>query len=423
MSHTECRGAHRICSYEDGALPGRCACRLGYVPARKGLDCVKKVPTSQPGHVTCSTDEDCNRNEVCMSWQYDPALEYARKLRSRLSPGGDEPEKHQFCIDAWIIYNNHLEDLDEPRTGGGLRRRNFDSEEHYFSGRRPPRQYNAYGEDMMLIVFLVCILATLVTVHRAACYRQLQDARRNTPLRHILPIPEDRPPPYVHRSPDSADGPTSIVSTSLLPKPLTEAPPPTYEEALERRTGRQDGIEEQAALAGHEESLNRTLGLEVQEDPIEIVIENSTEQQNSANSLLQSTEETPESQIKNYENIIPLVVEDTQSEFSSQDLIINPDADHHEGQMTQSDDHKVVAVNEGIENIVEEGHTNTHAAEYIDNLEPDNSFGNNDIDLDHVVVNIENEKLLASLESEKVNTVEGNHQENETCHRDETVHV
>ena len=29
-------------------------------------------------HVTCETDEDCDRNEVCMSWQYDPTLEYAR---------------------------------------------------------------------------------------------------------------------------------------------------------------------------------------------------------------------------------------------------------------------------------------------------------------------------------------------------------
>jgi hypothetical protein len=98
---------------------------------------------------------------------------FSRKLRSRLSPGGDQPETHKFCIDAWIIYNNHLEDLDEPRTGGGLRSngRNFENEEYFFSGRRPPRQYNAFGEDMMLILFLVCILATLVTVHRAACYR------------------------------------------------------------------------------------------------------------------------------------------------------------------------------------------------------------------------------------------------------------
>merc|ERR1719244_1134590 len=78
-------------------------------------------------------------------------------------------------------------------------RRYFDAEEYFFNQRgRPPRtreQYIGFGEDMMLTLFLVCILATLVTVHRGACYRQLQDARRNTPLRHFIPIPEDRPPP------------------------------------------------------------------------------------------------------------------------------------------------------------------------------------------------------------------------------------
>ena len=108
----------------------------------------------------------------------------------------------QFCIDAWIIYKNHLEslNLDEPRTGGGLRwvryldtsvkqiecktilsivrylyflcqyfginlflylhiytsthihaglrSRNFDPDEYFFSGRRPPRvqqQYIGWG--------------------------------------------------------------------------------------------------------------------------------------------------------------------------------------------------------------------------------------------------------------------------------------
>ena len=37
-----------------------------------------------------------------------------------------------------------------------------------------PPQYIGFAEDMMLILFLVCILATLVTVHRATCYRQFQ---------------------------------------------------------------------------------------------------------------------------------------------------------------------------------------------------------------------------------------------------------
>jgi len=139
--------------------------------------------------------------------------------------------------------------MDEPRTGGGLRssRRGFGSDDYYFSARRPGRQYSSYGEDMMLVLFLICILATLVTVHRAACYRQIQDARRNTPLRHILPIPEDRPPPYINRYPDSVDGPSSIVHSSSGPKPLTESPPPTYEEALARHATAQDTLEEQPA--------------------------------------------------------------------------------------------------------------------------------------------------------------------------------
>merc|ERR1711892_930175 len=193
---------------------------------------------------------------------YDPALEYARKLRNRLSPGGDQPEKHQFCIDAWIIYNNHLEDLDEPRTGGGLKsnKRNFEAEEYYFSGRhRPPRvqqQYISFAEDLMLILFLVCILATLVTVHRAACYRQIQDARRNTPLRHILPIPEDRPPPYINTTTESVDGLSSVVCSSADPKPLTEVPPPSYEEALVRNSVRLSELEERVGQTQQEEVLN-----------------------------------------------------------------------------------------------------------------------------------------------------------------------
>jgi len=227
------------------------------------------------GHVRCVTDDDCDRNEVCMSWQYDPTLEYHRKLRSRLSSGVDKPGTHQFCVDAWIIYNNHLSDLDGPRTGGGLRsnRRGFDSEDYYFSARRPARQYNAYGEDMMLVLFLVCILATLVTVHRAACYRQIQDARRNTPLRHIIPIPEDNPPPYTHRYPDSVDGPSSIVHSSSEPKPLTEAPPPTYEEALERQAIVQNDFEE--TNNEHHANINIDLAIEAREDTSENIHENS----------------------------------------------------------------------------------------------------------------------------------------------------
>ena len=90
----------------------------------------------------------------------------------------------------------------------------------------------------MLILFLVCILATLVTVHRAACYRSLQDARRNTPLRHILPLAEDRPPPYVTNSRDSTDGLSELIHSVSVPKSQSETPPPTYEEALYRQSVR-----------------------------------------------------------------------------------------------------------------------------------------------------------------------------------------
>jgi len=182
-----------------------------------------------------------------MSWRYDPALEFARKLRSRIATEADTPEKHQFCIDAWIIYKNHLESLDEPRTGGGLRSRNFDADDYFFTGRRPPRvqqQYIGFAEDMMLILFLVCILATLVTVHRATCYRQFQEARRNTPLRHLIPIAEDRPPPYSHtRADDTVDGIPEVVCSGSLPKRVSETPPPSYEEALYRNSVRLPGLQ------------------------------------------------------------------------------------------------------------------------------------------------------------------------------------
>ena len=113
-------------------------------------------------HVSCNTDDDCKRSEV--RWFYITCctkmtnghylglhvleiwssagvckvrqdfsvilkndIFINRKLRSRIATEADTPEKHQFCIDAWIIYKNHLESLDEPRTGGGLRSRNFEA--------------------------------------------------------------------------------------------------------------------------------------------------------------------------------------------------------------------------------------------------------------------------------------------------------
>jgi len=281
-----------------------------------------EAPADESVHVRCVTDDDCDRNEVCMSWQYDPSLEYHRKLRSRLSSGVDKPGTHQFCVDAWIIYNNHLSDLDGPRTGGGLRsnRRGFDSEDYYFSARRPARQYNAYGEDMMLVLFLVCILATLVTVHRAACYRQIQDARRNTPLRHIIPIPEDNPPPYTHRYPDSVDSPSAIVHSSSEPKPLTEAPPPTYEEALERQGTLQNHLDEPMHNTN---DISIDMAIEDREETSE-----NLQGVNIENSAVNSSEITLFNVSESLE---------TSARCNSDDLVVNSVVDCEHDQALQSD--------------------------------------------------------------------------------------
>ena len=49
--------------------------------------------------------------------------------------------------------------------------------------------------------------------------RSIQDARRNTPLRHLLPIAEDRPPPYMTNMPDSGDMTNIMDSGGMTIKP------------------------------------------------------------------------------------------------------------------------------------------------------------------------------------------------------------
>ena len=51
-------------------------------------------------------------------------------------------------------------------------------------------------------------------------------------MRHLIPLPVDSPPPYT----DTVDGAVTSLCTNSVPKPTsdTEAPPPSYEEALDR---------------------------------------------------------------------------------------------------------------------------------------------------------------------------------------------
>ena len=149
----------------------------------------------------------------------------------------------------------------------------------------------------MLILFLVCILATLVTVHRAACYRSIQDARRNTPLRHFLPLAEDRPPPYITDSTqDAADGLTQLVNSVLTPKPQAETPPPTYEEALYRQSVRMPEEDVEAGLnpsaGSSSDPPSSVTASEPPTDHQEAVPSSSTSQQ-PCNVHVEHTDESP----------------------------------------------------------------------------------------------------------------------------------
>jgi len=66
--------------------------------------------------------------------------------------------------------------------------------------------YIKFVEDAMLVLFLLCVLVTLLVVHRGSCYRQIRSARRNGPLRYIIPHPDDLPPPYSNYGPAVANG-------------------------------------------------------------------------------------------------------------------------------------------------------------------------------------------------------------------------
>lgn len=236
MNNEDCVGANRRCLHNKTSLTGLCICREGYKPllGSNTIGCIKR-PFS--GHF-CDEDADCSHGDTCMIVKSPPHFNQRLTNNEAESGGSEEQSRPQhnpgagICISTWLIYPD-----DEPRTGGGLRSSKFYPDDFFFRRPRVHQQYIGFVEDMMLILFLICILVTLVTVHRASCYRQFQDARRNSPLRHILPIADDQPPPYISRQSDSVDGLGEVVvEEATAPKRQSETPPPTYEEALYRNT-------------------------------------------------------------------------------------------------------------------------------------------------------------------------------------------
>jgi len=201
--------------------PGSCVCKAGYVEKDSRLsslsDCVKK----KGGVQQCDSDYDCGEDQVCVVFRSDRLM--LNGLEGLIS-------NRKICIGTWMLY---LADLEEPRTGGGLRSRFHPDDIFFKRGKQVTHQYDGFVEDKTLVLFLIVMLVILVSVFKANCYRQFQDARRNTPLRHLLPIAEDQPPPYPEPR-DSADGLAEVATDENLPKRQSETPPPTYHEALNR---------------------------------------------------------------------------------------------------------------------------------------------------------------------------------------------
>ena len=197
---------------------------------------------------------------------------------------------------------------------------------------------------MMLILFLVCILATLVTVHRAACYRSIQDARRNTPLRHFLPLAEDRPPPYItNSSADSADGLSQLVSSVLTPKPQAETPPPSYEEALYRQSVRMPEEDVEAGLnpsASSPDPPASSSSVTASEPPTEQDADPSSTSEQPCNVHIENTSEAPVDTID--------AVDNETNEATPHDVVtetvIEPKANDSDSDNSKNDDTDILEV-------------------------------------------------------------------------------
>eukprot|EP00095_Tigriopus_kingsejongensis_P009463 maker-scaffold197_size267318-snap-gene-1.34 protein:Tk09463 transcript:maker-scaffold197_size267318-snap-gene-1.34-mRNA-1 annotation:"complement component c1q receptor" len=239
LNHEDCIGAHRYCHRNKTMNDGLCACEYGY---KLASDSNVKCLNLYTGE--CETDLDCPTNSRC---------ERPLGFGSRVPPDWNKytPNLPLKCMGVdEFPYGMDM----EPRTGGGLRP-GSDFLDHYYTFGRRNRihtgfhpQYIKFVEDAMLVLFLFCVMVTLLVVHRASCYRQFRNSRRNGPLRYIIPHRDDQPPPYSqygdrrdrgtcsHAGPDGVDGrrshPNGRVKTSASGRHRGETPPPTYDEAL-----------------------------------------------------------------------------------------------------------------------------------------------------------------------------------------------
>lgn len=215
LNHEDCVGANRYCHRNRTMTSGVCACNPGYKQARDSA--VKCLSVAEH---ECHSDLDCPKGISCLE-PLGVIDQFSLSYELRY------PQGSKKCY--ILAFDNGI----EPRTGGGLVARpggehvlsGSEFLDHYYTFGRRNRMnagfhhphYIKFVEDAMLVLFLLCVLVTLMVVHRASCYRQFRNSRRNGHLRYIIPHRDDQPPPY------SQYMPAAVAAGSATGAPATTA--------------------------------------------------------------------------------------------------------------------------------------------------------------------------------------------------------
>lgn len=294
LNNEDCLGTNRLCHRNITMKQGRCICRPGYKQAvderikclniakrecHNKLDCDKFLPCL-PVFDKQDSNHDVFTSSYYKHYRRAHGPKYCMSATMMHGYPGVLRGKHEF--DSGLGDQFFRGGVEPPRTGGGLRPGSHEDQfnnqyirvsrnNHINAGFNP--EYIKFVEDCMLVLFLLCVLITLLVVHRASCARQFRRARRDGPLRYIIPHSDDQPPPYANYGPppdgtavsrgntindgemiggglvtaemmDTTDGSLSnhtrnsitmashVQSVLGVSRKSAETPPPTYDEAL-----------------------------------------------------------------------------------------------------------------------------------------------------------------------------------------------
>jgi len=236
LNDEDCIGADRHCFRNVSMRVGKCQCSDGFKSAKEDPIKCLNIELNE-----CHTNLDCPRHFPCV--KHIPLLHAVNRVIDDQFYVSMKKE----CFAAF-----------DPTLGGFRRTDDIFNQPFYFdhSSRLHSKyakfhpSYIKFVEDAMLVLFLLCVLVTLLVVHRGSCYRQIRSARRNGPLRYIIPHPDDLPPPYSNYGPAVAnEGQGSEGTRNIAPdvdddsdKNRTETPPPSYDEALAISSNNPDNL-------------------------------------------------------------------------------------------------------------------------------------------------------------------------------------